>query len=67
MLAYFTDPATETITAVDQYRGVRWTVVYHSALDFWSAEHRSADGRQRRYICARSGDELNDKVSSAEL
>jgi hypothetical protein len=67
MLVYFTDPATETITAIDQCRGVAWTVVYHPVLDYWSAENRSADGRQRRYICARSGDELNDKVSAAEL
>jgi hypothetical protein len=67
MLVYFTDPATETITAIDQCSSVAWTVVYHSSLDFWSAEHRSADGRQRRYICARSGDDLNDKVSVAEL
>ena len=66
MLVYFTDP-NATITAVDQRRGVTWTIVYHALLDYWSAEHRSADGRQRRYICARSGDELNDKVSAAEL
>jgi hypothetical protein len=67
MLSYFTDPSTATITAIDQCRGRLWTVVYDSVLGFWSAEHRSADGRQRRYICARSGDELAAKVEAAEL
>jgi hypothetical protein len=42
-------------------------VVYDSVLDYWSAEHSSEDGRHIRYICARSGDELNAKVSAAEL
>jgi hypothetical protein len=67
MLVYFTDADEETIVAIDQCRGVLWTVVYDSVLDFWSAEHRSADGRQRRYICARSGDELAAKVEAAKL
>ena len=66
MIVYFTDPDA-TVTAVDQSRGVTWMVVYDSALDFWSAEHRSPDGRQRRYICARTGDELNAKVSKAQV
>jgi hypothetical protein len=44
MLVYFTDADEETIVAIDQCHGVLWTVVYDSVLDFWSAEHRSADG-----------------------
>lgn len=67
MLTYSMDASTATITAVDHCRGVRWTVVYDPARDYWSAEQHSEDGRQRRYICARSGDDLATKVSAAEL
>ena len=65
MHPYFSDPDPSAITAVDHRLGQRWKIVYDTGI--WSAERRSADGRERRYIVALSGDELAAKVEAAEL
>lgn len=44
----------------------RWKISYDSSLAVWSAEQRSADGRQIRVICDFSADGLASKLTRAE-
>jgi hypothetical protein len=60
-------PAAHVTSGELQRRfGARWTITGDSTRGLWSAEHRSADGRQRRYIVARSPGELALKLDTAE-
>ena len=63
MFMHPTDPDLAVISTIDH----RWTITCDPALGVWSAERRSEDGRHRRYIVARTGDELAGKVAAADV
>jgi hypothetical protein len=59
-------PAPATITDLYQRFADRWKIIYESALAVWSAERRSPDGRQIRFICDPDPAELAVKLQTAE-
>jgi hypothetical protein len=55
-----------SITELLQRFGDRWRIAYLPALNVWSAEQRSADGRHIRFLCQHSTAALADKLAIAE-
>jgi hypothetical protein len=49
-----------------QQYGDRWTITFEQDRRTWSAEQRSPDGRQRRYISERTPAELAGRLAAAE-
>ena len=64
-----TPPGPGSITGRElrQKYGDRWDIAFEPELQFWSAEHRSADGRQRQFIAERTPAVLAGKLAAAEL
>jgi hypothetical protein len=63
-----TGHAAATITCDELHRqyGSRWNITFEQDRRTWSAEQRSPDGRQRRYITEHSPAELARRLATAE-
>lgn len=65
------DPTTGQAPAITcdelhkQY-GSRWDIAFEQDRRIWSAEQRSPDGRQRRYITEHTPAELASRLGAAE-
>ncbi len=60
------DLASVSISELCQRFADRWTIVYEPAPAVWSAEQRSADGHQLRFICDKTPAGLAGKLAVAE-
>ena len=60
------DPASITGDELRHEYGDRWVISFDPDMRAWSAEQRSPDGRQRRYITQHSPAELADRLAAAE-
>ena len=61
-----TEPAPASIAELFQRFADRWKIIYETALSVWSAERRSADGREIRFICDPDPAALAAKLQTAE-
>ena len=51
---------------LQQAYGDRWDIAFQPDLRVWSAERRSPDGRQRRFMAEHTPAVLADKLAVAE-
>jgi len=59
-------PASATSRELQQEYGGRWDIAFQQDLRIWSAERRSPDGRQRRFIGEHTPAGLAGKLAAAE-
>jgi hypothetical protein len=59
-------PGAVTGRELWQEYGDRWDIAFQPDLRVWSAERRSADGRERRFISERTPAVLAGKLAAAE-
>jgi len=59
-------PASTTSRQLQQAYGDRWDIAFQPDLRIWSAERRSPDGRQRRFIAEHTPAGLAAKLAAAE-